>query len=580
MFKLLTIQLIIKFIASSEINVAPPSGDISDTILIQTAICEAKNLIIGVNCGIKQSDVENIPNRDTSGTITLQSGTYNIYQLYLYSNLIFKGQGQGVTILKLQDSAESYFKDIEKRTGGQAGFIRILKENNITISDMTKDDNKENQINYLRYRHDNTYYDDGYKVCKKFICYPHAYGRFAIYSEISNDLIISNLEVKNWQGYGLDPHGEGESEYGDYSKYGNGLIIKDCYVHDNDWDGVTIDKSINVKAYNNLVVNNGRHGFNLVTGTQNTEIYDNTIINNGNDYLGRGKGCGITAQNNQLYDILNINIHHNTIEDSNYGGICLNSVINSEIHNNIISNSGNYCLRLNIQSTNYKMLYEGYVYPHNRGAPTTTNYNVIHNNICDKSSDGILIRKGEYNTFYNNNIETTESTFGVKNIDEELALATNEFTNEIYGGNVLLGVCYGDTDTSIYIPHPYKDEAADPRCNNGIIVKDICFESTCSPTGGVGCSGLCCTSILRTINWSCEDYAAPCLIQPVVYPKPGSDPTCSDGTLSGNGKYCCESGCSQCGGVGCGSLEGMCCTSSIIELDVSCQDNSSPCLMN
>lgn len=588
MFKLITLMTItINYINAGDVSVDPPTGTILDDVNIQAAVCEAKELTLNLNCGFKQSDVESIPNRNIGGTVTLQAGTYIVHQIYLYSNIIFKGQGQGVTILKLQDNAESYYNDPEEHKNGQSGLLRTLREDNIEIRDMTIDMNKNNQIDYLLYRYDDSYVDNDSSKGKKYMRMPHQYGRFLIYTEACNNIKIINIEGKNAQNYGLDPHGEGHSDYEDFSKYGTGLLIEDCYIHDNDWDGITIDKSRDVIVRNNIVENNGRHGINIVTGSYDVEVYGNTLTNNGHYFLNRGKGCGIMGQNNQLYDVHQLNIHDNTIDDSHYGGVCLNSVTNSIIKDNEIKNNNDYCMRLNVQGTNYKMLYEGYTPSYSRGPATTTDNNQIENNNCHDNDKGILIRKGEDNTFSSNIIHTSDSTFGVTNLDEEEASATNIFSGEVYSGEVnsLCDVVYSDTDTAPCINHPNPSDPVDPTCSNGNQKGNVCFESSCSPAGGTNCSNggstpFCCSTIIKTVAFSCEEYGAPCLVQPTTYPIEGDpDPTCSNGVLSSNGKYCCETGAPQCGGSGCGSHPQMACTSQIIELGVYCTDYPSPCLM-
>ena len=581
MFKFIII--IFNLINATNINVDPPTGTILDNLNIQTAICKAKNLTINLNCGFKQSNVENIPNRNISGIVTLQPGTYIIHQLYLYSNIIFKGQGQQITILKLQNNAESYYLDPENYKNGQSGLLRSLREDNIEIKDMTIDMNKINQIDYFLYRYDSSYIDNDLSKGKKYMRMAHQYGRFAIYTESCNNIKIINIEGKNAQNYCLDPHGEGRSEYADFNKYGTSLLIENCYIHDNDWDGITIDKSRNVIIRNNIVNNNGRHGINIVTGSYNVEVYNNTLTNNGHYFLNYGKGCNIMGQNNQLYDVHMLNIYNNLINNGHYAGICLNSVTNSIIKNNTIYNHKNYCIRLNIQSTNYNMLYEGFIPSYNRGSPTTSNNNLIEGNICYDNIDGILIRKGLHNNIISNSIHTSKSTFGIKNIDEIQNISTNIFTLNIYSGeiNILCNIVYGDTNTVPCINHPNPNTPPDPNCNYGILINNICFESNCNPTGGAGCSNngntpFCCSSIIKTVNFNCNNYSSPCIIQPTIYPIIGHDPLCENGIKKGI--YCCETGCSQCGSIGCGSLPGICCTSQINQ-SWNCNDYNSPCII-
>lgn len=573
--------LIIKNVFMITINVNAPTGTITDNNIIQIAICNSKNLTFNVNCGFKQSNPSLIPNKEIEGVVILQSGTYIIHQLYLYSNIVFKGQGKTLTTLKLQNSAKSYYLTPDSFNNGQSGLIRALGEENIEIRDMTLDGNKQNQIDYLLYRYDDSYIDpNDYSKGKKYMRMPYNYGRFGIYTEVCNNVIIDNVIGKNFMGYGIaDPHGEGDSEYQDYTKYGSGLIVSNCESFDNDWDGLTIDKTRFGKIFNNKIYNNGRHGINIVTGSYDIEVYDNELTNNGHYFLGtQKKGCGIMGQNNQLYDVYDLNIHHNQISNSNYGGVCLNSVTNSIISNNNIFNQDTYCIRFGVQNTNYEMLFQNIFPSYTRGNPTTTNYNNINNNNCNNNKNGIVISHGKNNIFELNNINTYYSTFGIKNNNEKTNESTNTFIGNTFSGNILLDVLYSDINSMSYMMHPYPNNTPDPTCANGILNKNVCCESSCGTCGGIGCTGLCCTASLITTEYYCDEYSAPCIIPEKIYPINGSDPTCANGILSSNKKHCCESSCGICGGTGCGTRDGLCCTSQI-DPSWKCTNFNAPCIL-
>jgi hypothetical protein len=62
-------------------------------------------------------------------------------------------------------------------------------------------------------------------------------------------------------------------------------------------------------------------------------------------------------------------------------------------------------------------------------------------------------------------------------------------------------------------------------------------------------------------------------------PQP-SDPTCVNGIIKNN--ICCASSCGQCGGSGCSSLTGgasKCCTSTIANSGISCNNAIAPCIL-
>lgn len=301
------------------------------------------------------------------------------------------------TILRLQDNAISFYQKYSEAggwilEGGQSGFMRCLFSDNITFSHLTFDGNKQNQNPDV--------IDDEY-----------SYGRFAVYTEASENIVIDYTRVKNWQGYGLDPHGVGGDDV--YGKY---LTITNNKVHDNDWDGITIDKSRYVTCANNHAYDNGRHGINIVTGTEEGNAYNNLLENNGhyydkeNDGIIEGKGCGIMAQNNQLYGTSDVNINDIIVTGSNYAGICLHSVYGFEVYNNQVSNGDNWCIRLALQSDN----------------PQGSYNNKVSENTCNHPR-GIYITKTSFNnTVSKNDITVSDGVYGVSNRDENYATASNE----------------------------------------------------------------------------------------------------------------------------------------------------------
>lgn len=206
---------------------------VDDHVEFQKALCEAKGEIFdetlnykeGYNtCGNKHPETRYDPYPNGETFLQILPGTYNFNrQLYIYSNTILNGSGIGITTLKLQDRAISFYqKFIESEgwalEGGQAGFMRAFWSDNVTFSHITFDGNKDNQIPD----------EEGVSISTKTNgrTDPYSYGRFAIYTEASENVVIDNCEVKNWQGYGLDPHGEGgTNEYGEY------LIVSNNVVH-------------------------------------------------------------------------------------------------------------------------------------------------------------------------------------------------------------------------------------------------------------------------------------------------------------------------------------------------------------
>lgn len=244
------------------------------------------------------------------GTLYLSDGVFDIKTtVNIYENTDITGQGMDATVLRLSSQAPKFAK---------AGFMRCYLQNNIGIRSLTLDGNRQNQLT------DST----------------TNYGRFGVYSEACNNTVLEYLRVRDWYGYGLDPHGVGGT-----ATPSQFVTITHNEVHGNGWDGITIDKCEDSNVAFNNVYNNGRHGINVCTGSKRVNVHDNTLTHNGFDYKGgTSQGCGIMVQNNQGYTTVEINVCRNTIVDSLKGAICLTDVSNMEILNNIISQTTT-CLR-------------------------------------------------------------------------------------------------------------------------------------------------------------------------------------------------------------------------------------------
>jgi len=465
---------------------------VDDDIEIQTALCEIQEQVYNINPRKTECGGWNyISNKTLSGDLVLLEGVFNINrQILVYSNINIIGAGMNDTVLRLVDNARSYYdnyyRDPPSLGNGHSGFIRVFFDDNVVLTDLTIDGNKDNQQT-------STLGDE------------FEYGRYGFYSEASYNITIKNTRVRNWQGYGLDPHGIG-GEGGD-NAYGKLLYVFNNHVELNDWDGITLDKTLDIFCFNNYIVNNGRHGINIVTGSKNVRVYNNTAISNGYAYKTYKSfsqyGCGIMAQNNQNYDVNNVFVYNNFIDNSFTGGICFNSVTNSLIYNNIIQHS-KYCVFLSIQSDNELGSREIEIY----------------NNQCNDVDSGIYLKSSSNNSVYDNTITTLETNFAIL-INENY----NEKTNNIYNNTYL--VTYKEDLYIKYSDGLYDDtvEVADPTCETGIIgSKNVCCMNTCingdglSQCGGSGCSLLeggssgCCTSTILNSNRHCSTHSPPCVM--------------------------------------------------------------------
>lgn len=231
------------------------------------------------------------------GSVILDQGTYLVsMNVEMYSNTALKGAGMDKSIIKLMDYAPTF--------GNRAGLLRADYRSqggcdNIVIQDMTLDGNKFNQ--------------DPQEM---------NFGRFGLFTEVCNNLVIERVKIINMQGYGFDPHGFKPSTFA------VNLRMKDCISHSNDWDGFTIDQSTNVVIENSVAYDNGRHGFNLVTGTHKAVLTNITAYNNGFSFTKtNATGCGVTFQDNNDYGTHHIALQNSNIYNNNKAGVCTTGTV-------------------------------------------------------------------------------------------------------------------------------------------------------------------------------------------------------------------------------------------------------------
>jgi parallel beta-helix repeat protein len=244
------------------------------------------------------------------GALIFEEGLYILSSnLEVGSNIAMIGAGINATVLKLVDKAKPWW--MPERPLRKAGFINSEDTNNLYFANFTLDGNKENQ---------NT---DKFSV----------YGRFGLYTEIVDNVTIDGMGIINFQGYGFDPHGIKEPK-----QWSVGLTIINSYAANNDWDGFTIDQTTSVLLKNNKAYNNGRHGFNIVTGSYNIEIINNIAYSNGFYFYLGDAGCGLAIQNNLNYNTRNISVINNIFQDNTDAGICVRDVSGIKLIDNTISN--------------------------------------------------------------------------------------------------------------------------------------------------------------------------------------------------------------------------------------------------
>lgn len=242
------------------------------------------------------------------GKLYIEEGEYILSSfLEVGDNVTVIGAGLNKTVLRLQNFARPWW--IPGTGTRRSGFLRSTRCNNLKFYNLTIDGNKMNQ-NIDKYS---------------------KYGRFGFFTEACDNVFIDGMGIIDFQGYGFDPHGVKATK-----TWSINLTIINSYSGNNDWDGYTIDQSANVLIVNNSAYHNGRHGYNIVTGTYNIKIINNTAYDNGYFYYEGNEGCGIAVQNNLQYGTKNVLVKNNTFVNNKDAGICLNDVVNVTVVNNIV----------------------------------------------------------------------------------------------------------------------------------------------------------------------------------------------------------------------------------------------------
>lgn len=112
------------------------------------------------------------------GTVKLGPGVFpHIKQIAMPSYTCLRGSGIDRTYLRLVNNAPRF---------RYSGSIRSFHTERITITDLTQDGNRGNQGLDKR----------------------RNYGRYGLFTELTNFLYLKNVRVKNNWAYGFDPHGK------------------------------------------------------------------------------------------------------------------------------------------------------------------------------------------------------------------------------------------------------------------------------------------------------------------------------------------------------------------------------------
>lgn len=262
---------------------------------------------------------------DGGGVVYIPEGTYAIdggsatrtyAGLQVRSNVTIVGDGMGETIIKVMD-------------GNSVGFTGMIRTpvgeetRNVHIEGITLDGNRANTTGKV----------DGFFTGTE----PGA--NTSVY-----DISLNKVEIRNASGYGFDPHEQSTR-----------VTIENSIAHHNGLDGFTLDFLIDSTIRNNISYANDRHGFNIVTQTQNTLFENNVGYDNGSTGLVVQRGSfdvpspfGITIRGGEFYGNLDgmlikmsndINIENVRVYDNDREGIKIYGSSDVQITGSTIENN-------------------------------------------------------------------------------------------------------------------------------------------------------------------------------------------------------------------------------------------------
>jgi Ca2+-binding RTX toxin-like protein len=190
------------------------------------------------------------------GNVSLSAGTFLLVgtgkaadgALRVGSETTLEGAGLGSTILKLADGAAGVTGVVRTDSGRTLPDGTIDTTHNVTVRGLSIDGNAAHTTGAT----------DGFYSGPK----PGT-------AQFDTNITLDGVEIMNMSRYGFDPH-EGTK----------GLQLLNCVAHNNAYDGFTIDGCSDVTIVNALAYDNGRHGINIVTGSEHVSIVDSVSRDN------------------------------------------------------------------------------------------------------------------------------------------------------------------------------------------------------------------------------------------------------------------------------------------------------------
>lgn len=250
-------------------------------------------------------------------TVTLSAGLFSITgtgkaadgALRVGSETTLTGAGMGATTLKLADGSSGVTGLVRTDSGQTLQDGTPAATHNVTIAGLTLDGNKAHTSG-------NT---DG------FYCGPKPGTAVA-----DTNITLDHVEIANMSRYGFDPHEQTV-----------GLTITNSVAHDNGMDGFTLDFCSDVLLANNLAYGNGRHGFNIVTGTHDVVMTGNDAHDNG------GNGITVQTGDNEIRAwTQDISISGGTVDHNGKAGIDVHQASDIAISGVAVDGNGTYGITL------------------------------------------------------------------------------------------------------------------------------------------------------------------------------------------------------------------------------------------
>lgn len=162
--------------------------------------------------------------------------------IHVLSNVTLQGAGMGQSTVRLMDGHEGVVTGLIRSPWGE-------ETDDWGIADLTIDGNMANTTGEV----------DG------FFTGPEPGSTLA-----DNNVTATRVEITGVSRYGFDPH-----------ELTTNLTITDSIAHNNGVDGFVLDRIVGGHIEGNQSFENGRHGFNVVTTSQDLHFADNDSFDNG-----------------------------------------------------------------------------------------------------------------------------------------------------------------------------------------------------------------------------------------------------------------------------------------------------------